>query len=288
MNNFLINRVELPFDFTAASLNALETAIEVCSQQSADLTIVYIKDTLDPLFFHRPKSSYVPIANMVQNIESKLEALVSELQNRSTIQISYEVIAGAPAFSICKFAWERNIDLIILGHDQTSPMTKLVDHSVVDKVVQTAPCPVLCIPSNRHVGKFNKVVFPVRNAPKMLAKWDVLKTLLSDNNPSLVVAGLTMINDDQNFDVVTDLVKQVNARLQAERVEFSSFVTSCDNLTGQLLGIVRDINPDLIVITALVNYNFRQLLLEYYSKSIVNTASCAVLSIRPDMPLVNG
>ena len=56
-----------------------------------------------------------------------------------------EVREGAPFYEIIQFAKENDIDLIVMGTHGRGFVGHVVMGSVAEKVVRTAPCPVLTI-----------------------------------------------------------------------------------------------------------------------------------------------
>lgn len=60
------------------------------------------------------------------------------------------LVEGSPFVEIIRYAWEQDIDLIVLPtHGQTG-LVHVMLGSVVEKVVRKAPCPVLTIRPDGH------------------------------------------------------------------------------------------------------------------------------------------
>jgi nucleotide-binding universal stress UspA family protein len=55
------------------------------------------------------------------------------------------VTSNAPADAVAKYAKEARIDLIVIGTHGRSGMSRLLLGSVAERVVRTAPCPVLTV-----------------------------------------------------------------------------------------------------------------------------------------------
>ena len=53
--------------------------------------------------------------------------------------------AGTTASEIVRFAHEHEFDLIVMGYARARPVGHMVMGSVAEKVVRTAPCPVLTV-----------------------------------------------------------------------------------------------------------------------------------------------
>lgn len=59
------------------------------------------------------------------------------------------VESGAPATGIVRYAERHGIDLIVIGTHGRTGVTRALLGSVAERVVRTAPCPVLTVPRER-------------------------------------------------------------------------------------------------------------------------------------------
>jgi universal stress protein A len=59
-------------------------------------------------------------------------------------------VSGSPAETIVEYARRSMIDLIVLGTHGRSGMSQLLVGSVAERVVRTAPCPVLTVRRPEH------------------------------------------------------------------------------------------------------------------------------------------
>jgi nucleotide-binding universal stress UspA family protein len=56
----------------------------------------------------------------------------------------------SPALTIVDYARETSVDLIVMGTHGRGPMAHLLMGSVAERVVRTAPCPVLTVRHPEH------------------------------------------------------------------------------------------------------------------------------------------
>jgi universal stress protein A len=68
---------------------------------------------------------------------------------RQTVPVVTAVESGAPAAEIVGYAGRSHIDLIVLGTHGRTGVTWTLLGSVAERVVRTAPCPVLTVPITR-------------------------------------------------------------------------------------------------------------------------------------------
>lgn len=287
MQDFSLKNILVPVDFSKSSFNALATATAIAQQQSAALTIMHVVDTAHIALPARREAIPSPVVEMASIAEERLRALRNNIAERYGIKVHTIVDGGVPAYTLCRYALANQTDLIVMGTRDSFSLRKLMLGSTAYRMVKHSPCPVLSIPSDRLVIRFGKIVFPVRNAPSMMEKYEILKPIIKRNNSSIVVAGLASTNDSKSYKYVTSFIDKLSTRLKDEGIPYSSTIHFCDSISKRLLEISQSEKPDLIVITAMASSSLRRFFLEYYTKNIVNSASCPVLSIRPDMPVLS-
>lgn len=281
MTESAINRILLAYDFSRQSENALDSAIAIAQQQNAALMILHVVDNSGGFQFSSTDTLTAPLQQLVRLANENLNILVKTLNTRVQCHVEYRVEVGTPAFIICQQAWENDSDLIVIGKSVGNSLKKYFIDTVPAKVIKNASCPVLSIPPERLFTKFKKIVFPVRNAPQMLEKYDVIRPLVQKDS-AMVVTGLTTTNNHDNYRKVTFLVEALEGKLEHDGVRFVTRVDFCDSISDRLLEITKEEAPDLLVITTVVNSHFKKLFLDYYSKMVLNKVNCPVLSVKPE------
>jgi len=68
---------------------------------------------------------------------------------RAAVPVVTAVESGAPAAAIVEYASRSRIDLIVIGTHGRTGVTRTLLGSVAERVVRTAPCPVLAVPITR-------------------------------------------------------------------------------------------------------------------------------------------
>lgn len=79
----------------------------------------------------------------------RLETLIAEPE-RSGLRLSLVVKAGDPVRQITGYAAEKGADIIVLGTHGRGPVAHMLMGSVAERVVRTAPCPVLTVRHPQH------------------------------------------------------------------------------------------------------------------------------------------
>lgn len=80
----------------------------------------------------------------------QLDAVVTEDDRRELGAKGVTLTSASPAFAIVSYAKDIKADLIIVGTHGRGAMAHLIMGSVAERVVRTAPCPVLTVRHPEH------------------------------------------------------------------------------------------------------------------------------------------
>lgn len=147
-----IKKILCPVDFSKCSQRSVDYATEMAKVLNAELHLVHAySDPLDSIPFGRANTSGAAAADP-ELISKAQQARTSEAQRLQALCEEHGVttavseIAGEARVVICDAAKQTESDLIIMGtHGRTGAARALIG-SVAERVVRTAPCPVLVVP----------------------------------------------------------------------------------------------------------------------------------------------
>jgi nucleotide-binding universal stress UspA family protein len=130
-------------DFSDASTLALEYARVLAQRFGAGFRVVHVVETPVPA----AASLYVP------DVSAVAEKAVAEAQQRLTNvlatldgdEVLGQVLVGHAAKKIVEYAADHDVDVIVMGTHGRSGLAHLLMGSVAERVVRTAPCPVLTV-----------------------------------------------------------------------------------------------------------------------------------------------
>jgi nucleotide-binding universal stress UspA family protein len=141
-------RILCPIDFSDTSRHALDHAVAVAQWYEARLSLVYVH----PIVATAALSPGVPLMPGVILAPADREELAASIDDfaRSAldrhVSIRREILEGNAASEITSYAREQGAQLIVLGTHGRSGFERLVTGSVAERVLRTAPCPVLTVP----------------------------------------------------------------------------------------------------------------------------------------------
>lgn len=152
--------VLVPTDFSDISIEAIQTASELAFA-STEVTVLHV---YDPSNLTGPATRDIcpPGRGLPSDIERRvMENLrrISHGRLKNTIKTNLEyMISRYPAESICEYARDNMVDLIVLTTHGRTGLSHLFMGSVAEKVVRKATCPVL-IARTRTKQKLTKERF---------------------------------------------------------------------------------------------------------------------------------
>lgn len=119
------------------------------------LSAVYAPDQAEPE--PSPQGSHPPSARPAQPfwdqahrvVQEKLTRLQQEFQAHAPLRVELFVREGAAAEAIRAVAGEKTADLIVMGTHGHTGMRHMLIGRETERVVRTAPCPVLVVPRRR-------------------------------------------------------------------------------------------------------------------------------------------
>jgi nucleotide-binding universal stress UspA family protein len=146
-----IKRILVPVDFSAASRAALWRAGELATALGATIELLHVVDLPPPL--HVISEGHVPLPpeyrqDVLRSTEDHLKDWLETAQIPATIPRALG--EGKPFVEIVKYAREHGVDLIVMGTHGRGGISHLLLGSVADKVIRTAPCPVMTVRADEH------------------------------------------------------------------------------------------------------------------------------------------
>src|SRR4051812_45781776 len=159
-----MKRILVPIDFSKPALRALDYAVALAKPLGADVTACFV---VEPIYFAAP---------YVDGQSGALESLIADQRRIAVGQLSrlrrrYErrgvdlatcVADGIAAETIAAVATRLKAELIVIATHGRTGLSHLLLGSVAERVVRSAPCPVLPV---RAAVRSSRRATPRRTAP---------------------------------------------------------------------------------------------------------------------------
>lgn len=153
-----MRRILCPIDFSEASINALDHAVQMAKAFQGTITLLHAYNEEE-----FTKIVGVPKAeNLYGEAEGKLKRLVKEIKasvGEDLLEVHYMLRVGDLIDGILSYAEKEKSHLIVMGTTGVGSVSKAVFGSNTVKVFQEAACPVLCVPKNIRYHPVTKIVY---------------------------------------------------------------------------------------------------------------------------------
>ena len=142
-----LKKILVPHDFSDTSEAAVRYATALAHNFGAKLYLLHVSD----------KAKFEMATEFPLGLDGTLEDAVRErmlriLSPREQMEFkpTFEFRSGVPAAEIIRYAKAEEIDLIVMGTHGRGLVAHMVLGSVAEKVVRTAPCPVMTVRNPEH------------------------------------------------------------------------------------------------------------------------------------------
>jgi|EBPBio282013_DNA_FD.fasta_scaffold10500_4 universal stress protein A len=148
-DDFALDMIFVPVDFSAGSLKALDFAVALARRMGASIMLLH---ALAPIYlsgkFDSPRLR--PLRAQAFEDAKRRLATLSRRRVRRHVPVRHQVIKGADYAVIIEAAAKTKADLIVMGSEGRSGVNRFLVGSVAEKVFRHAHCPVLIVRNQRR------------------------------------------------------------------------------------------------------------------------------------------
>ena len=143
-----LHHILVPHDFSETSAAAVRYAMALARNSHARITFFHVGNSAQAAF-----DTEFPIGLEGAREDAIRERLLKIVTAQEQVEFSPQFVVrpGNPAPEIVHYAEEHDVDLIVMGTHGRGFVAHVVMGSVAEKVVRTAPCPVLTV-RDPHAG----------------------------------------------------------------------------------------------------------------------------------------
>jgi nucleotide-binding universal stress UspA family protein len=139
-------------DFSEPSEAALAYGRELARNFGAQLTVLHVAGNIGA--FGGGDGVVIIDPELQSEIEAgarqQLDSLISDEDREQLRAKTVLLVSNAPSQTVTAYAKEANVDLIVMGTHGRGAVAHLLMGSVAERVVRTAPCPVLTVRHPEH------------------------------------------------------------------------------------------------------------------------------------------
>ncbi|HKP63228.1 MAG TPA: universal stress protein [Polyangiales bacterium] len=146
-----IKKILCPTDFSDSSQVASALAVDLAAKLGAAVEFLHVVQPPVYVGWEDSPAGLAATAQLLdqtrERAESQLKAAVEKFNGRG-VQIHTQLQDGSPHQQISELS--KQVDLIVMGTHGRTGLPHLLLGSVAERVVRTASCPVMTVPTHKH------------------------------------------------------------------------------------------------------------------------------------------
>lgn len=158
-----MKNVLCPVNFTDTALNALEYACNIARTQQAFLSLCHVitDQEYEEMLEKEKDEGLSPFWKKEKKaLEDKMENMCREIKSTyPDLECDYHLGYGSLTSAIIELAIAHKSGMIVMGNDGVKDITESLNGSSTVKVIERAPCPVLCVPFTAEFQGLKRVVY---------------------------------------------------------------------------------------------------------------------------------
>lgn len=141
-----IGNILCAVDFSAASKRALQNAIFLSKTFNAHLTVLTVIESLSNVYPGRPIIEPQTQGIYAEDRENEFQKFLKGF-DLSEVRWEKLIQRGSPDAEILSVVWERTPDLLVMGSEGKTGISRILMGSVAEKVVRELPCSIIMFKS---------------------------------------------------------------------------------------------------------------------------------------------
>ena len=149
-----LTKILVATDFSEPSEAALAYGRELARSFGAALTVLHVVDDIASRAYGVDGGGLLTDPGVQRQFEAdarhQVDAAISDEDRVQLNASGVVIVSNSPSSAIVTYAHESGINLIVMGTHGRGGLAHLLMGSVSERVVQTAPCPVLTVRHPEH------------------------------------------------------------------------------------------------------------------------------------------
>lgn len=242
-----MKNILLPTDFSSFALRAAKTAAFIAKKTKATIHLLHVVNAPSDwnVIPAQSKKRYTDVEGRIEEAEAKLKKTATDKLFKDCKVKTY-VTGGLVYERVADYAQRNKIDLITIGAHGADEKDRLFIGSTTQRVIRTAPCPVLSIKKNTDIKSIKKVLFTSNFEENITNAVGTVKDLASITKANV---DLLYVNTPGNFtDTETAEKRMAKYIPKAEGVKFNSFIYNDVDLREGISSFMERSKPDVLAL----------------------------------------
>jgi nucleotide-binding universal stress UspA family protein len=176
---------------------------------------------------------------------------------------------------------ENNVDLIVMGTQGASGWEKVLIGSYTAAILDETECPVLVVPSNVTFKGIKKIMYATDFQFNDFAAINQVADMASFFDAEIIITHISTApaKEEETMDWFMEIAE---ANITYPNVSFRSFAGT--DISGQLAGLVKGMNVDLLCMSTVRRTFFEKLYKSSLTKKMVYQAEIPILAFHVKEP----
>lgn len=274
------NKILVPIDFSEQSMIALSQSYNLAKRIEAEIILLYVLEDLNPMV----KMLYKELGQIKGAVENNLKDLVELKRSQSGLNISYKLVEGKIYNQIVEVAKAENVSVIVMG-TKGNQNSKFIG-SNANKVVKTAPCPVISIKGKEHREGCDKVLLPLDLTKETKDKTQQAIEVAKLFGSEIFIVSMLQTDKEEVVEHLKNQLLEVQAKIEGRGVKCTSDLVDMmkkdEPLAIAVINYAKRIDADLIMIMTQQEVDNKLLFIGSKAKAVINNSDIPVLSILPN------
>ncbi|MTI40618.1 universal stress protein [Fulvivirga lutimaris] len=270
-----MNKILCPVDFSSASLNAIEYALEIAKKFNSRLSFLHVFTEKDFNKALGQEAKGKTFKELLALANSKLKLLVNSIveETEGQIKCDFHIEMGDLIDKIKEVAYDENYDLVVMGTTGVSRVQGIFFGSNTEDTIDEVRKPILCVPNSANFKHFKKIVYAsdFLEEDKMAIQEVISFATMFDAR--IYVLHINLSDSEKAYD---KFVEELKSFIQYNKITFVN-KSYKDDVGSGINEYMQQENADLLVAFK----RKRNIVESMFSKSITE-----VLSYSTDKPLL--
>ncbi len=271
-----MNKILCPIDFSSASLNAIEFAVDIGKKFHSRLTLLHVfteSDFNKALGAEAKGKTFKELLGIAtKKITALVDTINQESQDKGLETCDFFIELGELKEKVEETAMAEHYDLIVMGTTGVSRTNGVFFGSNTEDIIEDVAKPILCIPESAKFSSFNKIVYgsDFLEEDKLAIQEVISFATMFDARVN--VLHVNVGNSDDEYDQFADELKSF---ITYDKITFVS--RKYDKISDGLQEYMQTEGADLLVV-------FKRK--RGFVKSIFSRSLTKILSFSTDKPLL--
>ncbi len=287
-------KILCPIDFSPGSDRAMRVAVRLAERSSAELVIAHAFHIPPLVFAGEAPFPADMIERMQEDAQRSLAAAAKEATRLGAQRLTSRLLTGLPWDQIVEAVRsDATVDLVVMGTQGRTGLSRVFLGSVAEKVVRLAPCSVLTVREQAGVTPFDHVLCPIDFSESSRHALELAAKLAEPGGAGITLLHVLELPVDYSGDPhvpgfiegldtkAAHLLEQWGDDVRAKVSVPVTIRSTIGSPGGQALAALDDDRTfDLVVMGSHRRTGIRRVLLGSVAEKVVRHSACPVLIAR--------